>query len=58
MASQLGEPDLDGIVDTFELRRVYDEPADSIAYGDQTTAHGGSGNAAIQQLVLLPQTAA
>jgi branched-chain amino acid transport system ATP-binding protein len=35
VASQLGEPDLDTIVDTFELRPVYDEVADSIAYGDQ-----------------------
>jgi branched-chain amino acid transport system ATP-binding protein len=35
VASQLGEPDLDTIVDTFELRPVYDELADSIAYGDQ-----------------------
>ena len=35
VASQLGEPDLAQIVDTFELRDVYDEVADSIAYGDQ-----------------------
>lgn len=35
VASQLGEKDLDTIVDTFELRSVYDEPCDSIAYGDQ-----------------------
>jgi branched-chain amino acid transport system ATP-binding protein len=35
VASQLGEPDLDEIVDAFELRHTLDEPADSIAYGDQ-----------------------
>ena len=35
VASQLGEPDLDEIVDAFELRAALDEPADSIAYGDQ-----------------------
>lgn len=35
VASQLGEEDLAGIVDTLELGSVYDEMADSIAYGDQ-----------------------
>jgi branched-chain amino acid transport system ATP-binding protein len=35
VASQLGEEDLAGIVDTLELGSVYDEIADSIAYGDQ-----------------------
>ena len=35
VASQLGEKDLKGIVDTLELGRVYDEMADGIAYGDQ-----------------------
>ena len=35
VASQLGEPDLDEIVDAFELRSTLDEPADGIAYGDQ-----------------------
>jgi branched-chain amino acid transport system ATP-binding protein len=35
VASQLGERDLAGIVETMELGRVYDEIADSIAYGDQ-----------------------
>jgi branched-chain amino acid transport system ATP-binding protein len=35
VASQLGEPDLAGIVDTLALGPVYDEIADSIAYGDQ-----------------------
>jgi len=35
VASQLDEPDLDEIVDAFELRAALDQPADSIAYGDQ-----------------------
>jgi len=35
VASQLGENDLNGIVDTMQLAAVYDEIADSIAYGDQ-----------------------
>lgn len=35
VASQLGESDLGEIVDAFELRAALDEPADSIAYGDQ-----------------------
>jgi branched-chain amino acid transport system ATP-binding protein len=35
VASELGEPDLDEIVDAFELRAALDEPADGIAYGDQ-----------------------
>ncbi|WP_213956895.1 ATP-binding cassette domain-containing protein [Variovorax sp. dw_954] len=35
VASQLGEQDLAGIVDTLQLGSVYDEIADSIAYGDQ-----------------------
>ena len=35
VASQLREPDLDEIIDAFELRAALDEPADSIAYGDQ-----------------------
>ncbi len=35
VASQLGETDLNGIVDTLELGPVYHELADSIAYGDQ-----------------------
>lgn len=35
VASQLGESDLHGIVDTMELGHVYNETADSIAYGDQ-----------------------
>ena len=35
VASQLDEPDLGEIVDAFELRDALDQPADSIAYGDQ-----------------------
>jgi branched-chain amino acid transport system ATP-binding protein len=35
VASELGEAHLDEIVDAFELGSVYDEVADTIAYGDQ-----------------------
>ena len=35
VATQLDEPNLDEIVDAFELRAALDEPADGIAYGDQ-----------------------
>ncbi|HRH85261.1 MAG TPA: ATP-binding cassette domain-containing protein [Rubrivivax sp.] len=35
VASQLNEPDLDEIVEAFELRAALDQPADGIAYGDQ-----------------------
>ena len=35
VASQLDEPDLGEIVEAFELRAALDQPADSIAYGDQ-----------------------
>lgn len=35
VASQLGEPALDEIIDAFELRPALDQVADSIAYGDQ-----------------------
>lgn len=35
VASRLDEPDLDEIVDAFELRPALDVVADSIAYGDQ-----------------------
>jgi branched-chain amino acid transport system ATP-binding protein len=35
VASQLNEPDLDEVVDAFELRAALDQPADAIAYGDQ-----------------------
>jgi branched-chain amino acid transport system ATP-binding protein len=35
VASQLGETDLQGIVEAMKLGPVYDEIADSIAYGDQ-----------------------
>lgn len=35
VSSQLGETGLRGIVDTLELGAVYDQIADSIAYGDQ-----------------------
>lgn len=35
VASHLGETDLDDIVNILELNAVYDQMADSIAYGDQ-----------------------
>ncbi|HSW15701.1 MAG TPA: ATP-binding cassette domain-containing protein [Ramlibacter sp.] len=35
VASELGEPNLDEIIDAFELRPSLDQAADSIAYGDQ-----------------------
>lgn len=35
VASHLDEPNLDEIVDAFELRAALDQPADGIAYGDQ-----------------------
>lgn len=35
VASELGEPKLDEVIDAFELRPSLDEMADSIAYGDQ-----------------------
>ena len=35
VSKQLGETDLRGIVDTLQLGAVYDQIADSIAYGDQ-----------------------
>ena len=35
VASELGEQDLDEVIDAFELRHTLDEPADGIAYGDQ-----------------------
>jgi branched-chain amino acid transport system ATP-binding protein len=35
VASELDEPNLEEIVDAFELGSVYDKVADTIAYGDQ-----------------------
>jgi branched-chain amino acid transport system ATP-binding protein len=35
VASELGETNLDEVIDAFELRPSLDEMADSIAYGDQ-----------------------
>lgn len=58
VASQVGEPDLDGIVDTFELRPVLDRPADTIAYGDQRRVDIALAMVGAPQLVLLDEPAA
>ena len=58
VASQLGEPDLAHIVDAFELRSVYDEVADSIAYGDQRRVDIALAMIGQPQLMLLDEPAA
>jgi branched-chain amino acid transport system ATP-binding protein len=58
VASQLGEPDLAQIVDTFELRDVYDEVADSIAYGDQRRVDIALAMIGQPRLMLLDEPAA
>jgi len=58
VASQLGEPDLAQIVDTFELRDVYDEVADSIAYGDQRRVDIALAMIGEPRLMLLDEPAA
>ncbi len=58
VASQLGEPDLAQIVDTFELRDVYEEVADSIAYGDQRRVDIALAMIGQPRLMLLDEPAA
>ena len=58
VASQLGEPNLDEIVDAFELRAALDEPADSIAYGDQRRVDIALAMVGKPSLMLLDEPAA
>lgn len=58
VASQLGEPDLDSIVDALELRSVYDEFADTIAYGDQRRVDIALALVGQPRLMLLDEPAA
>jgi branched-chain amino acid transport system ATP-binding protein len=58
VASQLGEPDLEQIIDAFELRGVADEIADSIAYGDQRRVDIALAMIGRPQLMLLDEPAA
>ncbi len=58
VASQLGEPDLAHIVDAFELRHVYDKPADVIAYGDQRRVDIALAMIGKPRLMLLDEPAA
>src|SRR5580765_3462769 len=58
VASQLGEPDLEQIIDAFELRGVADEIADSIAYGDQRRVDIALAMIGRPKLMLLDEPAA
>lgn len=58
VASELGETALDEIVDTFELRSVYDEVADTIAYGDQRRVDIALAMVGRPRLMLLDEPAA
>jgi branched-chain amino acid transport system ATP-binding protein len=58
VASQLAEPDLDQIIDAFELRAALDEIADSIAYGDQRRVDIALAMIGRPQLMLLDEPAA
>lgn len=58
VASELGEPDLDEIVDAFELRAALDEVADSIAYGDQRRVDIALAMVGKPSLMLLDEPAA
>ncbi|MBB3181343.1 ABC transporter ATP-binding protein [Variovorax sp. Sphag1AA] len=58
VASQLGERDLQGIVDALDLGAVYDLPADSIAYGDQRRIDIALSLIGHPKLILLDEPAA
>jgi len=58
VASQLDEPNLDEIIDAFELRSALDEPADSIAYGDQRRVDIALAMVGRPSLMLLDEPAA
>ncbi len=58
VASELGEPNLDEVIDAFELRAALDEPADSIAYGDQRRVDIALAMIGQPKLMLLDEPAA
>ncbi|MET3513854.1 branched-chain amino acid transport system ATP-binding protein [Pseudacidovorax sp. 1753] len=58
VASQLNEPNLNGIVDTLQLGAVYDERADGIAYGDQRRVDIALALVGRPRLMLLDEPAA
>jgi branched-chain amino acid transport system ATP-binding protein len=58
VASELGEPNLDEIIDAFELRPSLDLPADSIAYGDQRRVDIALAMIGKPKLMLLDEPAA
>ncbi len=58
VASELGEPNLDEVIDAFELRAALDQPADSIAYGDQRRVDIALAMVGQPKLMLLDEPAA